>query len=111
MRTTKRIARLHARIACKRLDFLHKVTTNLVKRLRVICIEALNIKGMMASAQGTIESPGTNVRQKSGLNRSIADAAWGTFLGTPVVQGDMAPTHSGRGGPMVRLEQAVLRVR
>ena len=35
---------------------------------------------LMASAKGTPENPGTNVRQKSGLNRSIADVAWGTFL-------------------------------
>ena len=79
-RTTRRIAKLHARIACRRLDFLHKVTTDLVRRFRVICVEALNVKGMMASATGTVENPGTNVRQKSGLNRSIADIAWGTFL-------------------------------
>ena len=80
MRTTKRIARLHAHIACKRLDFLHKVTMDLVRRFRVICVESLNVKGMMTSAKGTVENPGTNVRQKSGLNRSIADVGWGTFL-------------------------------
>ena len=80
MRTAKRIAKLHARIACKRLDFLHKVTMDLVRRFHVICVESLNVKSMMTSAKGTVENPGTNVRQKSGLNRSIADAAWGTFL-------------------------------
>ena len=58
MRTAKRIARLHARIAWCRLDFLHKVTSDLVRRFRVICVESLNVKGMMASAAGTVEKPG-----------------------------------------------------
>ena len=66
MRTTKRIARLHSHIACKRLDFLHKVTMDLVRRFRVICVESLNVKGMMTSAKGTVENPGTNVRQRAG---------------------------------------------
>jgi putative transposase len=34
---------------------------------------------MTASAKGTSEAPGTNVRQKAGLNRSILDAGWGRF--------------------------------
>jgi putative transposase len=32
---------------------------------------------MTASAKGTLEEPGTNVRQKAALNRSILDQAWG----------------------------------
>ena len=36
---------------------------------------------MMWSAKGTVETPGTNVAQKTGLNRSIGDAAWGRFSG------------------------------
>lgn len=32
------------------------------------------------SAKGTVEQPGSKVAQKSGLNRSIADAAWGRFV-------------------------------
>ena len=34
---------------------------------------------MTASAKGTIEELGKNVAQKSGLNRSILDAASGSF--------------------------------
>ena len=45
-----------------------------------IVIEDLNVKGMMRSAKGSVERPGTRVAQKSGLNRSIADAAWGRFV-------------------------------
>jgi hypothetical protein len=35
--------------------------------------EALKLKNMTASASGTIAEPGTNVAQKSGLNRSLLD--------------------------------------
>lgn len=40
-------ARLEERIANQRRDDLHKATTNLVKEYDVICIEDLNVKGMM----------------------------------------------------------------
>lgn len=32
------------------------------------------------SASGTLDSPGTRVAQKTGLNRSILNAGWGLFL-------------------------------
>jgi transposase len=34
---------------------------------------------MSKSAKGTVENPGSHVKQKSGLNRSILDAGWGEF--------------------------------
>jgi putative transposase len=34
---------------------------------------------MTASAKGTAESPGRNVKQKAGLNKSILDQGWGEF--------------------------------
>lgn len=40
-------------------------------------VEALQITSMVKSAKGTIEEPGKNVAQKSGLNRSISGQAWG----------------------------------
>ena len=36
---------------------------------------------MTSSARGTVEKPGTNVRVKSGLNRSILEQTWGLILG------------------------------
>jgi len=36
----------------------------------VIRVENLNIKGMTRSARGTVEKPGRNVAQKTGLNRN-----------------------------------------
>ena len=48
-KTYNKISRLHTRIACIRLDFLHKLTTYLAKTFKLIKIEDLNIKGMMAN--------------------------------------------------------------
>lgn len=42
-----KLSRLHYKISCMRKDFLHKLTTNLVKQFDVICIEDLNVKGMI----------------------------------------------------------------
>ena len=41
-----KLSRLHAKISCIRQDFLHKLTSGLVSRFDVICIEDLNVKGM-----------------------------------------------------------------
>jgi len=35
---------------------------------------------MIRSAKGTLDAPGRNVRQKSGLNRSILAAGWGQLV-------------------------------
>ncbi len=35
---------------------------------------------MSSSAKGTVENPGKNVKQKSGLNRAILDQGWGEFI-------------------------------
>jgi putative transposase len=43
----------------------------------LLVFEDLNIKNMTASAKGTAEEPGKNVRQKAGLNRSILNSGWG----------------------------------
>ena len=40
-------SRLHLNIRNIRADFLHKLTTDLVKRFDVICLENLNTKGMV----------------------------------------------------------------
>ena len=45
--TKQRIAKLHLKIANIRNDFLHKVSTKLVKENQIICLEDLNVKGMV----------------------------------------------------------------
>jgi putative transposase len=37
----------------------------------------MSVKGMTASAKGTVEKPGKCVQQKSGLNRAMLDVAFG----------------------------------
>jgi putative transposase len=71
--TIAQIARLRKREANRRLDFTHKLTTDLAKSHGFVGIEDLRVTSMTRSARGTIEQPGRNVRQKSGLNRSLLD--------------------------------------
>ena len=52
----------------------------LQRNVRVIAAEDLAIPNLTRSARGTIESPGKNVRQKAGLNRSNLDAAYRMLL-------------------------------
>lgn len=74
-----KISRLHSQAASARKDFLHKLSTDIAKSHGVVKIEKLNVRGMTASAKGSVEAPGRNVRQKSGLNRSILDQGWSMF--------------------------------
>ncbi len=79
-KTKRKIARLHRYIADSRRDFLHKISTKIAKNHSIICVEDLKVSNMSASAGGTKESPGKNVKQKSGLNRSILDQGWYGFF-------------------------------
>lgn len=58
-------------------DARHKLTTDLAKNHRQVNVEALRVKNMTASAKGTVEAPGKNVRQKAGLNRSVLEIGFG----------------------------------
>ena len=42
-----KLARFHEKIANIRKDFLHKLSTNLVKEYDIICVETLKVKNMM----------------------------------------------------------------
>ena len=59
--------------ANQRKDFQEKASAGLVARAHTLVTESLGVKGMTASAKGTVEEPGTNVAQKAGLNREILD--------------------------------------
>ena len=71
---------MHKRKADIRNDFLHQVSTLLVKNHDVIVIEDLKVRNMSKSAKGSIANPGTKVKAKSGLNRSILNEAWHKFF-------------------------------
>jgi IS605 OrfB family transposase len=74
------IGRLKARESDQRKDWVEKVSTDLTRRFDLIRIEDLKIRNMVRSARGTIAAPGTNVRAKASLNRSIHAAGWGRLV-------------------------------
>ncbi|KJK41894.1 transposase [Streptomyces variegatus] len=72
-----KVARLKAREANRRKDWCEKTSTMLARCYAPLRFEKLNIKNMTRSAKGTVEQPGQNVAQKSGLNRAILAQGWG----------------------------------
>jgi len=73
------ISRLHIRIADARNDFLHKTSSAISKSHAVVYIEDLKVRNMSASARGSVQEPGRNVRSKAGLNKAILDQGWFEF--------------------------------
>lgn len=69
-----KITKHHEKIASARRDYLHKKSTAICENQAVICIEDLKIKNMSKAAKLK------NVKQKSGLNKSILDQGWGLFF-------------------------------
>lgn len=74
------IAQLRAKAKRRRHDWQHKTTTTLARTYGTVVVEALRITNMVKSARGTVQAPGKNVAQKSGLNRSIHAEAWGSMV-------------------------------
>jgi putative transposase len=75
----KRLAGSSAKIARVRNDWLHKSSTRIIKNHDAVFVEDLRVVNMTASAKGSIENPGKNVKAKSGLNRAILDKGWSEF--------------------------------
>ena len=74
------IAGLKARQGDRCKDWAEKTSTDLARRFDLIRVEDLDVKGMTRSARGTAGTPGRNVRQKAGLNRSILASGWGLLV-------------------------------
>ncbi|WP_345473410.1 transposase [Actinoallomurus oryzae] len=74
------MGRLKAREADRRKNWVEQISTRLAAEYDLIRVEDLKIRNMVRSARGTITTPGTNVRAKAGLNRSIHAAGWGLLV-------------------------------
>ena len=74
-----RVARLHRKARRQREAVLHAESKFYAYHHGRMIVEALEIRNMTSSARGTVAAPGSHVKQKAGLNRSILDAAWGRF--------------------------------
>ncbi len=66
IKVKRKLVKLHCKIANQRRDFLHKVSHGIVNNYSIICVEKLNIKGMVKDGW-------------RGLNKSILDSGWGSF--------------------------------
>ena len=78
-RLKEKIANLHRRIRNIRKDFMFKTARAIAQKHGWVAIEDLQVRNMTKSARGTIEEPGSNVKAKSGLNRSLQRVAPGAF--------------------------------
>lgn len=76
-RTKLAIAKLKAKEAARRKDWVEKLSTDVARRFDTIRVEALDVRAMTRSARGTIEQPGHRVTRKRGLNRGISRSGWG----------------------------------
>ena len=61
----RQLAKIHAQIKDARTDFLHKLTTKLVRENSLIAIEDMSVRNMVKNRK---------------LARSISDAAWGQLF-------------------------------
>ena len=80
-----KVARTYARITDMRRDFLHKLSTRIIRENQTVVLEDLNVKDMAGRCAPKTDPDNpkhwlsNGQSSKSGLNRSIMDAGWSEF--------------------------------
>ncbi|MEE1761071.1 RNA-guided endonuclease TnpB family protein [Streptomyces sp. SP18BB07] len=74
-----RVARVHHQITVRRASFLHGLSKKIATRFTHVAIEDLNLAALAASARGTCDKPGKNVKVKARFNRYLLDAGLGSL--------------------------------
>ncbi|GGL45973.1 RNA-guided endonuclease InsQ/TnpB family protein [Planomonospora parontospora] len=75
-RVVRALGVIMERVRRRRADFNAQAAHRLTRDYAHIVFEDLNVRGMTASASGTVAAPGARVAQKSGLNKAILDKGW-----------------------------------
>lgn len=64
-KAVRQVAKLQEKISFQRYDYLHKVSTWIAENYSTVCVETLNVKGMMKNHH---------------LAQAISDCSWGMFI-------------------------------
>lgn len=125
VKAVKRLGRVHHRIAQARRGSLNQVSARIAVNYPAIAVRDLAVRQMTASAKGSVEAPGREVKVKARFNRAVLDTApaelrrqleykaaqWGTTL--TVAAGDLPSSQiccrCGWRDPSIPLSQTVFR--
>jgi putative transposase len=94
----KIVARVNERIRWRRENFIQQESRKLVNRFGLISVESLVVRSMVKRPRPKQDEVTgrylpNGARSKSGLNTSIADAAWSAFFTALVVKAEEAARH------------------